>query len=87
MSNEQVRALLAKLQQELQTTKLDDDTRELVKELDSDIHDLLASEGTEEKSGSVLKRAKQLEADFASEHPTAERFMREVIDALARMGI
>lgn len=87
MSNEQLQALLAKLQEELQNTELDADTRELVRELDSDIHDLLASADTEEKSGSVLKRAKQLEADFASEHPTAERFMREVIEALARMGI
>jgi len=87
MSNEQLQGLLAKLQEELQKTELDADTRELVRELDSDIHDLLASESAEEKSSSVLKRAKQLEADFASEHPTAERFMREVIEALARMGI
>ena len=30
---------------------------------------------------------KEIEADFASNHPTAERFGREVIDALVRMGI
>ena len=87
MSNEQVRELLAQLQKELQETKLDADTRSLVKELDADIHNLLESEHAGEESGSVLRRAKELEANFASEHPTAERFMREVIDALARMGI
>jgi len=35
----------------------------------------------------LLERAKSLEADLATSHPTAERWMREVIDALVRMGI
>jgi hypothetical protein len=34
-----------------------------------------------------VDRAKELEAEFATKHPAAERFMREVIDALVRMGI
>ena len=87
MSNIQIRQLLAKLQDEIQKTELDTDTRTLVRELDSDIHDLLDSDDVEAETDSVLKRAKVLEANFATEHPTAERFMREVIDALARMGI
>lgn len=87
MSNVQIRQLLAKLQDEIQKTELDAETRSLVRELDSDIHNLLDSSGVEVEADSVLKRAKVLEANFATEHPTAERFMREVIDALARMGI
>jgi hypothetical protein len=35
----------------------------------------------------VLERARELETNFAAQYPTAERFMREVIEALARMGI
>ena len=87
MSNIQIRQLLAELREEMQSTELDSDTKRLVKELDSDIHDLLDSEGVESEMGSLLKRAKVLETDFATQHPTAERFMREVIDALSRMGI
>lgn len=87
MSNEHIRRLLAELHDEIQKTELDADTRDLVKELDADIHDLLDPDSATAETGSVLKRAKQLEANFATEHPTAERFMREVIEALARMGI
>jgi hypothetical protein len=87
MSNIQIRRLLAKLRDEIQKTELDADTRTLVQELDSDIHDLLDSNAVGAEAGSVLKRAKELEANFAIEHPTAERFMREVIEALARMGV
>jgi hypothetical protein len=84
MSNEEIRSLLTKLQNELQETELDDETRSMVQELDSDIHGLLESG---EDSDSIMQHARQLESDFATVHPTAERFMREVIETLARMGI
>ena len=87
MSNTQIRELLAKLQEEIQKTELDDDTRSLVKELDSDIHGLLDKEEGSPESDSVLEKARELETNFASEYPTIERFMREVIDVLVRMGI
>ncbi len=87
MSNIQIRRLLAKLRDEIQKTELDADTRTLVRELDSDIHVLLDSNAVGAEAASVLKRAKELEANFAIEHPTAERFVREVIEALARMGV
>jgi hypothetical protein len=41
----------------------------------------------DEDVNAVVERAKELEADFATSYPTAERVMREVIDALVRMGI
>ena len=87
MSNTQIRELLAKLQDEIQKTELDDDTRALVRDLDTDIHDLLDSEAHRAETESVLEKAKALETSFASEHPTIERFMREVVDVLVRMGI
>jgi len=34
-----------------------------------------------------LERAELLEARFAIDHPTVERFMREVIDTLAKIGV
>ena len=36
---------------------------------------------------SRVERAKLLEAKFAINHPTVERFMREVIDTLAKIGV
>ncbi len=87
MSNTKIQNLLAKLRDEIQNAELDDDTRTLVRELDSDIHDLLDPDSVETETASVLKRAKALEADFATDHPIAVNIMSEVIEALARMGI
>lgn len=87
MSNKEIRELLARLQDEIQQTELDDETLSLVRDLDSDIGDLLDPDGTRAQTESVVEKARALETNFATEHPTIERFMREVIDALVRMGI
>lgn len=87
MSNTQIRELLAKLQEEIQKTELDDETRSMVKELDSDIHGLLETNGDQLETDTIVKKARELETNFATEHPAIERFMREVIDVLVRMGI
>ena len=87
MSNTEIRELLARLQEEIQKTELDDKTRSMVKELDSDIHGLLDVQGDQAETDSVVEKARVLETNFATDHPTIERFMREVIDVLVRMGI
>lgn len=87
MSTKQIKELLTQLQEEIHNTELDDETRSLVRQLDTDIHGLLASEVDQEEASSIVSRAKVLEANFATDYPTAERFMREVIDVLVRMGI
>jgi DNA-binding GntR family transcriptional regulator len=87
MSNEKIRKLLAKLHDEVRDTELDADTRSSLRELDSDIHDLLDSATSRQKISFVMERAKLLEARFAISHPTVERFMREVIDTLAKIGV
>jgi hypothetical protein len=87
MSTEQIKNLLEELQDEIHKTELDDETRSLVRQLDTDIQGMLAADADPVESDSVVMRAKALEASFATEHPAAERFMREVIDVLVRMGI
>jgi len=87
MSNEKVRELLAKLHDEVRKTKVDAATRSSLRKLDSDIHDLLNSPTPERKITLVLERAELLETRFAIGHPTVERFMREVIDTLAKIGV
>ena len=87
MSNKKIRKLLAKLHDEVQKTEVDADTRSSLRELDSDIHDLLNSPASKPDTNFVLKQAKLLEAKFAMSHPTVERVMREVIDTLAKIGV
>ena len=87
MSNEQIRDLLTRLQAEIKKTGLDEETRGLVRNLDADIHDLLDPEKEQTDAESIVERAQEIEANLAAEYPAAERFMREVIDALVRMGI
>ena len=87
MSNEKIQKLLAKLHEEIETTKIDADTRFLMQELDSDIVDLLDSTSGTDDAKSVLESAKLLETKFSTSYPAAERFLREIIDTLARMGV
>jgi hypothetical protein len=87
MNNREIKELLGKLRDEIQHTKLDDETLSLVRDLDADIDDLLDPEGDRAETDSVLEKARELETNFATDHPTIERFLREVIDVLVRMGI
>jgi hypothetical protein len=87
MSNFEIRNLLAKLRDEIQKSELDAETQDLVREFDADVHELLDSDKTEDETAFVLKRAKEFEADFETEHPTTVRILSEFIEALSRMGI
>ena len=87
MKNKDIKELLGQLRDEIQHTKLDEETLSLVRDLDADIDDLLDPEGERAETESVLEKARELETNFATEHPNIERFMREVIDVLVRMGI
>jgi len=87
MSNEKIRELLGRLHDEVQNTEVDASTRASLQELDSEIHDLLSSSTPESSVTPVLERAKLLETQFAIDHPAIERFMREVIDTLAKIGV
>lgn len=87
MTNPEIRNLLKKLRKEVENSQLDDETRSLMRELDSDIHDILETESEEDLQASVLNRAREIEANFEAEHPTTVRILSEVVAALSRMGI
>jgi hypothetical protein len=87
MTNDKIRKLLAELHDEVQKSGVDADTRSSLQDLDSDIQDLLSSSTPEQKTTLILERAKLLEAEFAISHPTAERFLRELLDTLAKIGV
>ena len=88
MTNEKLKTLLASIHTELEKADVDEETRSMLTALDRDIHRALASD---EDSGQgerpVIERAGMLEARFATEHPVAERFMREIIDTLVKLGV
>jgi hypothetical protein len=87
MTNSEIRNLLVKLRNEVQKSQLDAETQDLMRDLESDIHKLMDPEQTDVETESVLNRAREVEANFESDHPTAVRILSEVIGALSRMGI
>jgi len=87
MKNDRLKELLARVHDELEGADVDADTRSMLEALDADIHDLLERDGDIAAERPVLEQAGLLEARFATEHPVAERFMREIIDTLVKLGV
>jgi hypothetical protein len=89
MRSEDIKNRLTELHQELEKTpRLDADLRELLMEVDGDIHTLLANDEPEDAEVQGLReRLETLAADFDAQHPNTNIFFRELIHALGRMGI
>ena len=88
MNDQQLRDLLARLHKELENTdEVDTETLELVRELDTEINRLVESDSGSDEFDSVVDQAKAVETRFAVNHPVAERFLREIIDSLSKVGI
>lgn len=89
MPGRDIKETLARLHAELESaTDVDEDLRSLLRDVDADIHALL-NEDTHESHEvhGITTRLEEMAADFAAQHPNTERFFREIIDALGRMGI
>lgn len=84
MSNERIKDLLAQLREELDQADVDAELQQLMSDLDNDIHSVIENDSD---VSALVERATGLEANFSVNHPAAARFMREVIDTLARMGV
>lgn len=77
MKSERIQQLISELNKELRSGEsLDPDTRELLRRLNEDVD-----------TAPALDRAKQLESQFAANHPVAARIARELVDTIAKMGI
>jgi hypothetical protein len=88
MNENNLKELLSRLHGLLEETdSVDSDTRTLVKELDEEINRLLESDAEGGEFDTVIDHARSVETRFAVDHPVAERFLREIIDALAKVGI
>ena len=88
MNEKSLKELLNSLHKALENTEtVDPETLELVRELDEDINRLVESGSSTDEFDNVVDRAKSVETRFAVDHPVAERFLREIIDTLAKVGI
>jgi ABC-type transporter Mla subunit MlaD len=88
MNQENLKELLNSLNEALENTdQVDADTLALVHELDEEIHRLTEAGAEADDVEGVLDQAKSMETRFAVDHPVAERFLREIIEALSRVGI
>ena len=88
MTDKHLKDLLNSLQDALeQRETVDAETLGLVRELDDEIHRLTEAGAQPDEVEGVMDQAKSMEARFAVDHPVAERFLREIIDALSRVGI
>ena len=88
MNENNLKELLRQLHQALEKTdSVDPDTLKQVKELDEEVNRLLESGSEGDEYDNVVDQAKAVETRFAVDHPVAERFLREIIEALSRVGI
>lgn len=88
MTDKKLKDLLNNLHDTLENTeKVDDETLKLVQDLDQEINRLLDSDDSSDDFDSVVDQAKSVETRFAVDHPVAERFLREIVDALSKVGI
>lgn len=88
MPEQQLKKLLEQLHRELERTQsVSPETLSQVRELDKDIHKLVAPTPRDENMDSILERARSLKSQFAANHPEAERFLSQIMDTLAKIGI
>lgn len=89
MSEQKIKATLAELHEELASVdNLDPSLRELLKQVDGDIRELLNDEApARQQTGAIMQRLEALGARFAAEHPASERFFQELVATLGRIGV
>ena len=88
MPEQELKTLLRQLNEILDNTeRLDPATRKMVIKLDRDIERLLDTEDAGMDFDTFQEGALDLQARFRVEYPVAERFLREIMDMLAKVGI
>jgi hypothetical protein len=76
MSNEQIKTLLEKLRDELQTTDIDSETRGMLQELDANLHGFLDPESKQDDSQPVLEKAAERTRNTIRHQPPCRRTRR-----------
>jgi hypothetical protein len=88
MPEKDLKTLLSELNEILDTTEeLDPETRAMVVDLEADIDRLLDTEDEGMDFDTFREGAQSLQARFRTDYPMADRFLREIMDMLAKVGI
>ena len=89
MPEKHIRKTLEELRDELgNIDEVDPSLRDLLAQVDTDIHQLLdADEREQSQTDALMERIEALGADFAARHPQTERFFQELVATLGRLGI
>ena len=88
MNDKSLKELLNNLHAVLEKTdEVDPETLKLVRNLDEEINRLVDPDSPEDDYDNVVDQAKSVETRFAVDHPVAESFLREIIEALSKVGI
>ena len=83
--HEELKAKLSQLQQNLAAVnKLDDDSRKMLEQVDTDIQRLLNDGGQED---GLSERLEQQAVAFEERHPAVAGVMKDIMDVLAKMGV
>lgn len=89
-SEESLRELLARVHERLGQAAVDGEARKLLAALVRDIDRALGRGGTRDAAGTASAHAPRLESlavRFEVDHPALAEVIREVIDALVKVGI
>ena len=86
---DKVKAALSELHKALEEVdSVDPAIRDLLTQVDGDIHNLLEAQAPEaEETSALMRRIEELGAEFAARHPHTERFFQELVSTLGRLGI
>ena len=90
MNEEQLKSTIQGLHEHLESAEnVDPELRDMLVTLGADMHQLIAGESAPQadQARGVMNRAESLAAHFAADHPHAEALLREIVAALARMGV
>ncbi|MEY8248871.1 MAG: DUF4404 family protein [Bermanella sp.] len=83
--HEQLKAKLALLHESLSSIEqLDQESRHLLSQLDDDIQGVLAGRSNDD---SLDGRIEQQAVQFEGKHPQMSAILRDIMDALSKMGI
>ena len=87
MPEQKLRQLVANLHDELsRTSSVDDESRELLRELTGDIDKLVSADAVEHRA-SAAGQVSEAAARFESDHPRLAAVLGEIVDTLAKLGI
>jgi preprotein translocase subunit SecA len=88
MSQQTLKQQLSRLHEELASGEsLDPETRELLARVSRDIERVLDEEDVDVDRASIMARVETAALDFEASHPRLSRFLSEITDTLAKLGV